>query len=113
MKTLTDIEPFASLLEREQRTDFTENYPGAYLDERRDAACKVTVKLGQKFAKVDVGTSGKYMVDLETGEIFSIKGYGVVHRGHRFGSLDTINEWDWRGYRARPLANTLATAPIN
>ena len=22
------------------------------------------------------------------------------HRGHYYGTLDTINEWDWSGYRA-------------
>ncbi len=29
-----------------------------------------------------------------------IKAYGVIHRGHRYGTLDTIHEWDWSDYRA-------------
>ena len=58
------------------------------------------VKLGRKYANVDVGDSGKYMVVLETGDIFGIKGYGVIHRGHHYGTLDTINEWDWAHYTA-------------
>ena len=55
---------------------------------------------GRKYIKVDVGSSGKYMVDTATGEIFGIKGYGQVHKGHRYGTLDTIHEWNWGGYTA-------------
>lgn len=102
MKTIEDLKPFASLLEREQCTKFTVAYPGPILEERRARACAVKVSIGKKFARVDVGDSGRYMVDLETGEIFGIKAYGVVHRGHRFGSLDTIHDWQWGGYRAVP-----------
>ena len=67
-------------------------------------AHECSVKIGRKYANIDVGggfgRSGKYMVDLGTGEIFGIKGYGVIHRRHRFGTLDTIAAWRWGGYRA-------------
>jgi hypothetical protein len=59
-----------------------------------------SIKMGRKYANIDFGGSGKYMVDLATGEIFGIKAYGVIHRGHRFGTLDTIEAWDWSNYRA-------------
>ena len=59
--------------------------------------------IGKKYARIDVGTSGKYMVDLESGEIFGIKGYGVVHKGHRYGTLDTIQDWNWGDYTAVPV----------
>src|SRR3990167_7072149 len=62
--------------------------------------CQITVKFGGKYARVDVGTSGKYMVVLATGEIFGIKAYGVIHRCHSYGTLDTIDEYNWGGYRA-------------
>jgi hypothetical protein len=58
--------------------------------------------------RIDVGRpgmeSGKYMVDLD-GTIYGIKAYGVPHLGHRYGTLDTIQEWDWSGYSAvrRPV----------
>lgn len=65
------------------------------------ASCATVVRPGPKYIKVDVGGSGKYMVVKETGEIFGIKGYGVIHRGHAYGTLDTIGEWDWSGYAAR------------
>lgn len=62
-----------------------------------------TLKIGKKYAKVDVGRSGRYMVDMATGEIFGIKGYGVIHKGHRFGTLDTIEAYNWGGYSAHRL----------
>ncbi len=43
------------------------------------------------------------MVVIETGDIFGIKAYGVIHRGHKYGNLDTITEWDWSNYNARKL----------
>jgi len=60
----------------------------------------ITVKPGSKYIKIDVGRSGKYIVEVSTGIIYGIKAYGVIHRGYRFGNLDTINDWDWSGYRA-------------
>jgi hypothetical protein len=100
MKTKTDIEPFAAMVEQQQREAFARDYHGPCFNERCDSDCTVKLSMGKKFARVDVGTIGKYMVDLGTGEIFSIKAYGIVHRGHRFGTLDTIADWDWSGYRA-------------
>jgi len=64
--------------------------------------------MGQKFARVDVGHSGKYMVDLAAGIIYGIKGYGVVHHSRVFGTLDTINDWDWSSYRAIKRTQTQA-----
>ena len=61
--------------------------------------CKVKIKEGKKYTKIDVGTSGKYMVDKE-GNIYGIKAYGVIHKGHYFGTLDTIDDYFWGEYRA-------------
>lgn len=59
----------------------------------------VSVKEGKKYTKIDRGGSGVYMVD-EKGDIYGIKAYGVIHKGHYFGNLDTINQYNWGGYRA-------------
>jgi len=56
-------------------------------------------KVGAKYIKVDVGTSGRYMVDA-VGNIYGIKAYGVIHRGHCYGTLDTIDAYYWGDYRA-------------
>jgi hypothetical protein len=66
------------------------------------------IRLGKKYDKIDVGTSGKLMVERETGEVFGIKGYGKIHKGHKYGTLDTISEWYWglyypKQYEAMPV----------
>lgn len=61
--------------------------------------CKTSIKSGAKYTKVDVGHSGKYMVVNATGEIYGIKAYGVIHKGHKFGTLDTIHDYYWGNYR--------------
>jgi len=60
------------------------------------------IKEGKKYTKIDVGDSGKYMVD-NYGNIFGIKAYGVIHRGHQYGTLDTINSYNWGNYTAVKL----------
>lgn len=64
----------------------------------------VVVKPGPKYTKVDIGPRhnmmGKYMVENATGVIFGIKGYGQVHKGHQYGTLDTVDQWYWGGYTA-------------
>lgn len=59
---------------------------------------KTRVKDGSKYSKVDIGTSGRYMVEMSTGNIFGIKGYGQVHKGHFYGTVDTTNEYFWGNY---------------
>lgn len=100
------LEAFRALVETDTRRRFAEdwerdkargmNYPLSIHEPQM--VCKV--KIGRKYANVDVGASGAYMVEMATGSIYSIKGYGVIHRGHYFGTLDTIAEWNWGGYRA-------------
>ena len=64
-----------------------------------DQSSKVVVTIKKCYALVDVGDSGRYMVDAD-GNIFGIKGYGTIHRGHQYGTLDTINAWYWGNYKA-------------
>src|SRR5437867_3193317 len=59
----------------------------------------VVVKPGRRWTRVDVGESGKYMVDSDD-SIYGIKAYGVPHFGHQYGTLETIGEWDWSDYSA-------------
>lgn len=93
------VKAFAALVEREQRARYKTEYPNSPGD-LEDSVCTVSVHFGPKYIRVDVGTSGKYMVDRLTEEIFGIKAYGVIHRGHRYGTLDTVSEWNWSGYSA-------------
>jgi len=61
--------------------------------------CKVKIKEGRKYTKLDVGNSGKYMIDRD-GEIYGIKAYGVINKKHHYGNIYTINEYNWGGYVA-------------
>lgn len=112
MKTLDEIKALARLVEQDQRTRYISQYGNAHPD-LVTGACSTHVHMGKKFARVDIGSSGRYMVDLETGEIYGVKAYGVVHKGHRFGTLDTMNEWFWGDYRAVLAPRELAAMPIN
>lgn len=49
--------------------------------------CETHIHVGRKYTRVDVGSSGRYMIDTD-GNIFGIKAYGVPHKGHRYGTLD-------------------------
>ena len=86
--------------------------------------CKTTIKMGNTWARVDVGMSGKYMValkdipgkgqkvgmitlpdpdkDVKQGDIVFIKNYGTPNllKKHRHGNLDTIHEYNWTNYEA-------------
>lgn len=93
---LDELAALITLQQLEEHTRLGYDYPG------QEAQATARIVAGKKYTKIDVGSSGKYMVD-ETGAIFGIKGYGVIHRGHRYGTLATIHEWDWSGYVAIKL----------
>ena len=95
----TKLEAFRALVEADQRAQYVKEY-GAENFHIHELHTVAKIKLGGKYAKVDVGMSGKYMVEMDTGRIFGIKAYGVIHRGHAYGTLDTINDWYWGGYHA-------------
>lgn len=92
-----NIQEFANQVHEDTLQRFATEYPD-YPQECLDDDCTVHVIAGSKYTKVDVGRSGKFMVVNDTGEIFGIKGYGRIHRGHAFGTLETVSEWFWGNY---------------
>lgn len=88
---------FALLLREHQIVDLAKR--GVDCPANR-ADCFVTIKPRRKYTLVDVGRSGKYMIDADE-NIYGIKAYGVIHRGHQYGTLDTINEYYWGEYVAQ------------
>lgn len=92
---MATVQEFADLLETEQRAVTAARYPNIVQD---TDAYRAKVTPGRVYTKVDFGGSGKYMVENATGIIFGIKGYGQVHRGYRYGTLDTIHDWFWGEY---------------
>lgn len=63
---------------------------------------RAVLSYGKKYAKIDLKsggqTSGRYMVDLDTGIIYGISGYGVPNKSKTYGNLDTIDSYYWGGY---------------
>jgi len=87
------INIFAQKLSGQTKERIEKLYPmlSAYHEAR------VKIVPGKKYIKVDIGGSGKYMVDKQ-GNIYGIKGYGVINKKKQFGDLDTIEEYFWGGY---------------
>ena len=101
-----NIQEFAAIVEKQQRERYIKSWEGFNPnDEDKNRIVKLgtktTVKEGKKYTKVDVGQSGKFMVVNETGEIFGIKAYGVINKNkpNTFGTLATVNEWNWGEYK--------------
>lgn len=44
---------------------------------------KISYSVRRKYIAIDVGTSGAWLVEAESGEIFNIKGYGVPDRNKK------------------------------
>lgn len=61
---------------------------------------KTHIHIGKKYDRVDLKSSGYLMVD-KAGNIFGIKAYGVIHKGHQYGTLDTIDDYDWSAFYPR------------
>ena len=49
-----------------------------------------SAKAGKKYINLDRGSSGVLMVERETGQVYGIKAYGRIHRGHPKGHIDDL-----------------------
>lgn len=50
---------------------------------------------GKKFYKIDCGGSGKFMIEINTGEIYNIKSYGVPDYNKKLkANLGNIKDYD-------------------
>jgi hypothetical protein len=85
MSPLTATDPsvtaFLNAWHESERAYFEQHYSALVYD--RDAP--KTAKERRKYIALDNGTSGVYLVDKATGDVYSIKAYGVPNR--RLGSL--------------------------
>ena len=73
---------------------------------------KWEIETGRKFDKVYVRTSvqklGRYMVDRNSWVIYGIKSWAQINPRRTFGTLDTIDQYDWSPYNGVPKAGTQA-----
>ena len=78
----------------------------------------VVIETGYKFDKVYIITDcgaptapqrmGRYMVESRTGIIWGIKSWTQVNKRRQYGTLDTVNQYDWSDFYARPIPGTEA-----
>ena len=108
--TIIKIGIFAALVEEQQLASLKAR--GLTCQANIDN-CKTKTKIGKRYTKVDVGSSGKFMVENETGNIYGIKGYGVVHTGHFYGTLDTTAEYNWGNYYPEKIAGPTPAVQSN
>lgn len=90
------LEALAELITKEQHERLIKDGLSVQVNMDNSTA---RIKEGKKYTKIDIGYSGKYMIDKD-GNIFGVKAYGVIHRGHYYGTLDTINDYYWGNYTA-------------
>ena len=82
------VKAFAQRVEESHFAYLCKLYPNCVADNWFMKNQRVNIKPGPKYTKVNIGDSGRFMVVNSTGEIFGIKAYGVIHRGHYYGTLD-------------------------
>lgn len=69
------------------------------------------VETGRKFDKVYLKTSGgqtlgRYMVDRNSWDIYGVKSWAQMNPRRWYGTLDTVDQYDWSGYVGKPKAGT-------
>ena len=72
----------------------------------------VEIETGRKFDKVYVKTSvqklGRYMVDRNSWVIYGIKSWAQINERRTYGTLDTVDQYDWSSFYGVPKAGTEA-----
>ena len=78
----------------------------------RDTTDTVQIETGRKFDKVYVKTEvqklGRYMVDRNSWVIYGIKSWAQINDRRTYGTLDTIDQYDWKPYYGQPKPGTEA-----
>jgi hypothetical protein len=80
------------------KVDTKDRYIKSNLMNILDDSQKVTAKWGKVYVNIVKGSSAFLMVEISTEIIYGHKAYGQVHKGHVYGTLDTIDEWYWGEY---------------
>ena len=83
----------------------------------RDTTDIVSIETGRKFDKVYVQTFhqgkplqklGRYMVDRNSWVIYGIKSWAQINERRTYGTLDTVDQYDWSAHYGIPKAGTEA-----
>jgi len=109
------MEQFIKLLENshnstEHAQSMIKYFPG------KDKYYTIVAEPGSKFHKimeykVDGGGQVRYFVENSTGIIYGAESLRKPNFKRWYGTLDTINEWDWSGYYAESLTGKSTLVP--
>ncbi len=81
----------------------------------RETTDIVAIETGRKFDKVYVQTFhqgkplqklGRYMVDRNSWVIYGIKSWAQINERRTYGTLDTVDQYDWKHHYGVPKAGT-------
>lgn len=103
----TKLADFIVRLEREMNEEIVKRYPilqeNALTAGRRGYE-EVQGQRGRRFMKIvaynGTQTMVKYFVERSTGIIFGAKSFKVYNPNHEYGTLDTLDQYEWGGYYA-------------
>ena len=85
METQERIQLFAELVQEQEKQALIQ-LCGSTLGNETSYLTHIRPK--RKYTYIDVGSSGRYIIEGEN--VFGCKAYGVIHRGHFFGTLNDI-----------------------
>jgi hypothetical protein len=88
-----DCEAFRLHIETQERARFVRQFGEESTAGVHSKSWPCTLVVRRKYICADVGSSGRYMIDRTTGEIWGIKGYGKVHRSYSYGTVETPEHW--------------------
>ena len=94
--TLKAINELAALVTKETQERLIATGLGCEVNPKNAEA---SFHVSRKYTRLDIGYSGRYMIENETGRIYGIKAYGVPNKKHYYGTLGTITDYYWGGYR--------------
>ena len=66
----------------------------------------VTHNTGKVYTRIVIGSSCRYFVRVADGTIFASASYKTPNFVRSYGTLDTIDQFDWSGYNAVALPNS-------
>lgn len=68
---------------------------------------------GRRFDRIECDGQVMYFIDRNSWEIFGAKSSFQYNPRRVYGTLDSVNQWDWSTFSPKPLPNTAAEKAHN
>jgi hypothetical protein len=98
----TKLKAFCTLLETSIVDKMKHDFPDcAFLHHQ-----PVASNYGRVYSRITIDRGARYFVRVEDGAIFASKSFKAPTLARQYGTLDTIDQFDWSGYNAVALPNS-------